>query len=88
MRIFVKKAFEFTNKEGGSVQTAPLSFADVPDWVKEDNIFKWGVDDGDIELVADKNDESDIEKGKRTRKQKDDQYPETPPEVPEAPPQA
>jgi hypothetical protein len=71
MRIFAKKAFEFKNSEGGSVTTSPLSFADIPDWSTEDNMFKWALEDGDIELIADKKDETDIEKGKRTQKPKE-----------------
>jgi hypothetical protein len=34
-------------------------------------MFKWALEDGDIELIADKKDETDIEKGKRTQKPKE-----------------
>jgi hypothetical protein len=71
MRIFAKKAFEFKNTEGGSEKTAPLAFADLPEWVAKDNMFQWGLVDGDIEIIADKKDETDVEKGGRTRKPKD-----------------
>ena len=62
MRIFTKKAFEFKNSEGGSVVTAPLAFHTVPDWVAEDNMFKWGAADGDIEVIENKQEEKEIEK--------------------------
>jgi hypothetical protein len=52
MRIFTKKAFEFTNSEGGSVVTAPLSFHEVPDWCAGNQMFKWGKADGDIEVIG------------------------------------
>jgi hypothetical protein len=62
MRIFTKKAFEFTNSEGGSVVTAPLSFHTVPDWCSEDQMFKWGVTDEDIEVITDKAKQNKVEK--------------------------
>lgn len=61
MRIFTKKSFEFKNSEGGSVTTAPLAFHTVPDWVAEDNMFKWGAADGDIEVIETKQDEKEVE---------------------------
>ena len=62
MRIFTKKAFEFKNSEGGSVVTAPLAFHTAPDWVAEDNMFKWGAAYGDIEVIENKQEEKEIEK--------------------------
>jgi hypothetical protein len=51
MQIFTKKAFEFKNATGEKVVTRPLDFADVPNWVKKDPIFAWGVKDGDIRVT-------------------------------------
>lgn len=62
-RIFTKKAFKFVNHESGeSVTTTPFAFADIPDWVKKDRMFDWGVSDGDIELIESKQEESNLEK--------------------------
>lgn len=62
MRIFTKKAFEFKNADGGRVVTRPLDFADVPDWVTQDPIFEWGVDDGDITVTETRKEEAAAEK--------------------------
>jgi hypothetical protein len=59
MRIFTKKAFGFVNPDlskevNGArevVRTTPNTFQDVPDWVANDDMFKWGKDDGDIEVI-------------------------------------
>jgi hypothetical protein len=70
-RIFTRKAFKFVNQESGeSVTTAPLSFADVPDWATKDRMFGWGVNDEDIEIIESRQDESDAENGKYKRKSK------------------
>jgi len=62
-RIFTKKAFKFVNQESGeSVTTAPLSFADVPEWAIKDRMFGWGVNDKDIEIIESKQEEAVIEK--------------------------
>jgi hypothetical protein len=63
LRIFTRKAFKFVNHESGeSVTTTPLAFAEVPEWAKEDQMFDWGVTDGDIEIIESKQDESNLEK--------------------------
>jgi len=55
IRIFSKKAFEFTNpanvNEKYSVKA--LSFDTVPDYAKEDNLWKWALADGDLEIFED-----------------------------------
>jgi hypothetical protein len=59
MRIFTKKAFGFVNPDptkevNGArevVRTTPNTFQDVPDWVAEDDMCKWGKQDGDIEVI-------------------------------------
>jgi len=69
MRVFAKKAFEFTQwgeKEGQKVvvekaTTLPFSFCDLPDWVQYDPMFGWARKDGDIEIVQSKEDEKTIE---------------------------
>ena len=64
MRIYTKRAFGFTNPNEGKedktagivvpevVRTKPGEFQDVPDWCANDSMFKWGVADGDIEVIA------------------------------------
>ncbi len=54
MRIFTKKAFELKDGNGGSVTTAPLAFHTIPDSCASDQMFKWAVADGSIEVIADK----------------------------------
>ena len=61
-RIFTKKSFEFRNNEGGVVMTSPLAFHTVLDWCAEDQMFKWAVADGDIEVIADKSKQKQVEK--------------------------
>jgi len=61
MRIFTKKAFEFKNVDGSSVITAPLAFHDVPDGVKKDQMFKWAVADGDVEIIGSKKKQTALE---------------------------
>lgn len=62
MRIFTKKSFAFINPDAGSlvdmkdataaeVKTQPGGFHTVPDWVVRDQMFKWGVADGDITVM-------------------------------------
>ena len=63
MRIFTKKAFGFVKPDAGHydkiagtivnemVRTRVLDFCDVPDWVADDDMFKWAVADGDIEVI-------------------------------------
>jgi len=59
MRIYTKKAFGFVNPDPSKqvngarevVKTSPLGFHDVPEWVAEDDMFKWGKQDGDIEEI-------------------------------------
>lgn len=62
MRIFTKKTFEFKDGNGGSVTTAPLAFHTVPDSCAEDQMFKWAVADGDVEVIADKSKQKQVEK--------------------------
>jgi len=56
MRIFAKKAFKFING-GDSFTATPLAFSSAPDWIKTDNLYKWAVADGDIEVINSKQDE-------------------------------
>jgi hypothetical protein len=64
MRIFTKKVFGFRNPRVSAqekltqtatdavIVTKKDEFQDVPGWVKDDQMFIWGVADGDIEVVA------------------------------------
>lgn len=69
MRVFAKKAFQFTQygeKDGMKVvvqtaTTSPLQFCDLPDWVDKDPMFGWAKADGDIELIQTKADEKEAE---------------------------
>lgn len=71
MRIFVKKAFLFKNRETGqSIKTAPLSFSDVPEWVMQDPIFALAKQDGDIESIESKVQEKILEKDAETTTKK------------------
>ncbi len=79
MRVFAKKAFEFKayeEKDGqqvvaNTVTTSPLSFCDLPEWVRQDPMFGWARQDSDIEIIANRADEKAAElstskKGNRT----------------------
>lgn len=65
MRVFAKKALEFKRYEekdgqkvvAEKVTTTRLSFCDLPDWVKKDQMFKWASADGDIEIIQGRKDE-------------------------------
>ena len=50
MRIFTKKQYELKT-QGGVIITRPLSFMDVPEYVKDQLIFQWAVKDGSITVV-------------------------------------
>ena len=53
MRIFVKKAYEFKNRQTGeTLKVSPLMFADAPDWIKADPLFKWAQEDKNLEVVG------------------------------------
>jgi hypothetical protein len=62
MQIFTKKAFEFKNAAGEKVTTRPFDFTDVPNWVKKDPIFAWGVKDGDIRVTETAKEKKAVEK--------------------------
>jgi hypothetical protein len=52
MRLIVKKALEFAHpKTGETVAASPLVIADVPEWVRDTQMFKWAKADGDIEIL-------------------------------------
>jgi hypothetical protein len=64
MRIYSKKAFCFQNPNVASivgldekqlkqtlVHVRAMDFVEVPDWVVEDAMFNWAVQDGDIEVL-------------------------------------
>jgi len=65
VRVFAKKALEFKRYEekdgqkvvAEKVTTTRLSFCDLPDWVKKDQMFKWASADGDIEIIQGRKDE-------------------------------
>ena len=69
MRVFSKKAFEFTRREmkdgvmvvAEQATTLPLSFCDLPDWAQNDPMFDWARADGDIEIIQNKSDEKKAE---------------------------
>jgi hypothetical protein len=69
MRVFAKKAFEFSRREkkdgmmvvAEKATTLPLSFCDLPDWVANDPMFEWARADGDIEIIQNKADEKTSE---------------------------
>ncbi|GAB6170555.1 hypothetical protein JCM15765_03860 [Paradesulfitobacterium aromaticivorans] len=69
MRVFAKKAFEFTRRESKDgqqvvaekVTTSPLKFCDLPDWVQKDPMFAWARQDGDIELIQTAADQKNAE---------------------------
>lgn len=74
MRIFSKKAYRFDHpaNQEEPVRVQALSFANVPEWVKESGMFKLAYSAGEIELPQGKTEESKIEKAanepKRSKK--------------------
>jgi hypothetical protein len=63
IEIYTRKAFMFVQPVTAGdkaaekdpkrfVRTQADSFTVVPDWVKNDNMYKWGLADGDIKVVA------------------------------------
>lgn len=75
MRVFAKKAFEFTKRElkdgmmvvAEKATTIPLAFKDLPDWVESDPLFGWARKDGDLEIIQSKADEKSVELGATTK---------------------
>jgi hypothetical protein len=69
IRLFTKKVFEFCRYETDNgkqakieaVTTPVLGFVDVPDWAQHDNMFKWGVQDGSINVISNLEQELKIE---------------------------
>lgn len=65
IRVFAKKAFKFNRHEKKDGQmvvaetatTIPFNFCNLPDWVQNDQMFKWAKADGDIEIMQNKEDE-------------------------------
>lgn len=68
MRIFARKAYSFSRKEVINGQTAevetfqvkPGVFTEAPEWIKNDIMFKWAKEDGDLEVVLSANDDIGI----------------------------
>jgi hypothetical protein len=51
-KIYTKRAFEFKNaKTGERVQTTFMGFSVVPDWAREDPMFKVGIKTGSVQLI-------------------------------------
>ena len=69
MRVFSKKAFEFSRGEE-RVKVLPLQFSDIPDWAAEDQMFKWAQADGDIEIIQSPKEEAKVEKAANEKKKK------------------
>ncbi|HWQ41316.1 MAG TPA: hypothetical protein VN456_04695 [Desulfosporosinus sp.] len=75
MRVFAKKAFEFSRRElkdgmmvvAENATTIPLAFVDLPDWVETDPMFEWARADEDIEIIQSKADEKSAELGATTK---------------------
>jgi len=52
MKIYTKRAFEFRNHTTQeTVQTAFMGFTVVPDWVRNDLMFRQGVSTGSISVI-------------------------------------
>lgn len=59
MRIFSKKSFQFDHPAGSepAVVVQALAFADVPDWVKQSQMYKLASVAGEVEIIENKADE-------------------------------
>jgi hypothetical protein len=59
MRVFSRKSLGFTNPDpdlkpgdpGHMVCVSAGEFADVPEWVRKDDMFQWARAGGDIEVL-------------------------------------
>lgn len=79
IRVFTKKTYKFTNGSE-SRTTGPLQFTDLPDWVKKDPLFQWGVADGTIEFIKNGKQQAVIENNPNKKDLKSDKSPaDTPP---------
>lgn len=73
MRIYSKKAFLFVRPDAikdtsklskeTKCEIRPMEFKTVPNWVKDDVMFQWGVASGSIEIIDSKKDEVKAETG-------------------------
>jgi len=60
--VFTKRAYEFRNpKTNETVQSAFSGFTTVPDWVRDDPMFKLGCKSGRIKVVENDEQKKDLE---------------------------
>lgn len=51
MRILTKRKYQFGYGENKIITAGGYAIEDVPDWVKDDPLFKLAKADGDIEIM-------------------------------------
>lgn len=52
IRVVSKKSLGFRNIDDNSIVTVrPLVFAELPDWVVNDPLYRWATADGTLEVV-------------------------------------
>lgn len=52
IRVVSKKSLGFRNIDDNSIVTVrPLVFAELPDWVVNDPLYRWATADGALEVV-------------------------------------
>jgi hypothetical protein len=62
IRVYAKKRFEFKSPNGERVQTTPLGFCNLPDWVEKTDLFKLARKAKEIEVLASPKEEKNKEK--------------------------
>ncbi|WP_035213386.1 hypothetical protein [Desulfitobacterium hafniense] len=81
IRVFAKKAFEFSNGEVDAkgvrvtAKTRPLDFAELPDWAEKDPLFGWAQADGDLEVISGAKKPRGNQKPKEPEQPKEEQEP-------------
>lgn len=63
IKVFAKKAYEFNSPKGERAVTVPLGICPLPDWAREDPMFKAAQATGNIEIISSKEQEKRAENG-------------------------
>ena len=68
-KIFTRRCFGFRNpKTGEKVTTAFMGFTPVPDWVRDQPMYKQGVNTGSIEVIQSVEQQKELENSGETNK--------------------
>lgn len=68
INAIAKKKLGFRNGDTGEILTVePLVYSTLPDWIKNDPMYGWAVNDGSLEVTKDGTEEVKDTKPKKTK---------------------